>query len=124
MNHNGMAPPSPNPWFRIRQSSIQGWGAFAIVDIPSGTRIIEYTGERISNAEADRRYPDEDHTFPHHTVLFVLNSRSLIDAGHGGNEARFINHSCEPNCDISIERGHIWVEAVTDIPKGTELTYD
>jgi uncharacterized protein len=114
----------PNPWFRLRRSRIQGVGAFAIVDIPRGTRIIEYTGEKITNAEADRRYPDEDDAERHHTVLFILNQRMMIDAGRGGNQARFINHSCEPNCDIEIARGHIWIYAARDIPRGTELAYD
>jgi uncharacterized protein len=114
----------PNPWFRLRRSRIQGVGAFAIVDIPKGTRIIEYTGEKITNAEADRRYPDEDTGERHHTVLFILNSRMMIDAARGGNQARFINHSCEPNCDVSIERGHIWICARERIPRGAELAYD
>src|SRR4051812_29656526 len=67
-----------NEWFELRRSEIQGWGAFAIQPIPKGTRIIEYAGERINNAEADRRYDDEGMT-RHHTFLFVLNSRTCID---------------------------------------------
>jgi uncharacterized protein len=114
----------PTPWFRLRRSRIQGTGAFAIVDIPKGTRIIEYTGEHITNAEADRRYPDEDRATRHHTFLFTLNQRTVIDAAHGGNAARFINHSCAPNCDAVIEHGHIWIDAIADIPRGTELVYD
>ena len=113
-----------NPWFRLRRSRIQGTGAFAIVDIPRGTRIIEYVGERITNAEADRRYPDDDRTRRHHTFLFTLNPRIVIDAAYQGNDARFINHSCDPNCDAVIERGHIWIDAIRDIPKGAELSYD
>ena len=114
----------PNPWFRLRRSRIQGTGAFATVDIPKGTRIIEYVGEHITPAEADRRYPDDDRASRHHTFLFTLNQRTVIDAAHGGSEARFINHSCDPNCDAVIERGHIWIYAIKDIPKGTELAYD
>ena len=113
-----------NPWFRLRRSRIQGTGAFAIVDIPKGTRIIEYVGQHITNAEADRRYPDEDRSERHHTFLFTLNQRIVIDAAYDGNEARFINHSCDPNCDAVIERGHIWIDAIEDIPKGAELSYD
>jgi uncharacterized protein len=114
----------PNPWFRLRRSGIQGTGAFAITDIPKGTRIIEYVGEHITCAEADRRYPDDDGPARHHTFLFTLNTRTVIDAAHGGNAARFINHSCAPNCDAIIERGHIWIDAIRDIPRGEELVYD
>ena len=112
-----------NEWFELRKSPIQGWGAFAIQDIPKGTRIIEYAGEKITNAEHDRRYDDEAMTH-HHTFVFVLNSRQVIDAAYEGNEARFINHSCAPNCEAIIERGHIWVEALEPIAAGEELAYD
>jgi len=114
----------PSKWFRLRRSRIQGTGAFAITDIPKGTRLIEYQGEHITPAEADRRYPDDDHGARHHTFLFTLNKRTVIDAAHQGNDARFINHSCDPNCDAIIERGHIWIDAIKDIPKGAELVYD
>ena len=114
----------PNPWFRLLRSRIQGTGAFAIVDIPKGTRLVEYVGEHITSAEADRRYPDDEHGARHHTFLFTLNQRVVIDAAHEGNEARFINHSCDPNCDAVIERGHIWIFAIKPIAKGTELAYD
>lgn len=119
---NGV-PPSENEWFALRRSSIQGLGAFATKDIPKGTRIIEYTGEKISNAEADRRY-DDDGMSRHHTFLFTLNTRTCVDAAVGGNAARFINHSCDPNCEAVIERGRIWIDAIRRIPTGTELVYD
>ena len=112
-----------NEWFELRRSRIQGVGAFALQDIPKGTRLIEYTGEKITNAEADRRY-DEESMRRHHTFLFVLNLRTVIDAAHGGNESMFINHSCEPNCEAEISRGRIWIEAIKNIPAGSELTYD
>src|SRR5262245_59736608 len=104
-----------NEWFALRRSPIHGTGAVTIRSVPRGTRIIEYTGDKISNAEGDRRYKDspngQDFTF-----LFVLNSKQMIDGGVGGNEARFINHSCEPNCEIVIARGRIWITAGQDIP--------
>lgn len=113
-----------NEWMELRRSPIQGLGGFAAVDIPKGTRIIEYTGEKITNAEADRRYDDEKME-RHHTFLFILNQRTVVDAAYGGgNAARFINHSCDPNCEAVIERGHIWIDAIRDIPAGTELVYD
>ncbi|HEX7019500.1 MAG TPA: SET domain-containing protein-lysine N-methyltransferase [Gemmatimonadaceae bacterium] len=107
----------------LRRSPIQGLGGFAAVDIPKGTRIIEYTGEKITNGEADRRYDDEKMD-RHHTFLFILNQRTVVDAAYEGNEARFINHSCDPNCEAIIERGHIWIDAIRNIPAGTELLYD
>lgn len=112
-----------NEWFALRRSVIQGLGAFARKPIPKGTRIIEYTGERISNAEADRRY-DDDAMGRHHTFLFTLTSRTVVDAAVDGNEARFINHSCDPNCEAVIEGRRIWIEAIKPIPEGAELVYD
>ena len=112
-----------NEWFELRRSPIQGVGAFALQDIPKGTRLIEYTGEKITNAEADRRYDDESMR-RHHTFLFVLNLRTVIDAAVGGNESMYINHSCEPNCEAEITRGRIWIQAIRNISDGMELTYD
>jgi SET domain-containing protein len=110
--------------FELRASPIAGVGAFAMRPIKKGTRIIEYTGERISNAEADRRY-DEDKMKTHHTFLFTLNRRTVVDAAVGGNDARFINHSCAPNCEAVIEDGRrIFIEAIKDISIGEELVYD
>jgi len=113
----------PNPWLVLRRSRIQGRGVFARKDIPRGTRLIEYTGERINNAEADRRYEDEL-MGRHHTFLFIVSSRTVIDAAVGGNISRYINHSCAPNCVAWIERGRIWIDAERDIRKGEELSYD
>jgi SET domain-containing protein len=109
--------------FAIRHSAIQGRGAFATRRIRKGERLIEYTGERISNAEADKRYEDE-RMRRHHTYLFTLTQRTVVDAGVGGNVSRFINHSCDPNCVAVIEDGCIWIDAARTIPKGRELTYD
>ena len=60
----------------------------------------------------------------HHTFLFILNTRTCVDAAFEGNESRFLNHSCDPNCEAVITRGHIWIEAIKAIPAGTELVYD
>ena len=112
-----------NKYFALRRSSIQGKGAFATRPIKRGTRIIEYTGERISPEEADRRY-DDGGMGRHHTFLFSVDSKICIDAAVGGNDARFINHSCAPNCEAVDERKHIYIEAIRDIAPGEELTYD
>jgi SET domain-containing protein len=109
--------------FEIRDSAIAGRGAFATRAIAAGERIIEYTGERITHAEADRRY-DDDSMAEHHTFLFTTSSRFVIDATHGGNDARFINHSCEPNCESDVTRGRVFITALRDIAAGEELYYD
>jgi uncharacterized protein len=109
--------------FELRGSPIQGQGAFATRPIRKGTRIVEYTGERIDADEADRRY-DDDTMESHHTFLFVLNDDEIVDAGVGGNEARFINHSCAPNCEAIIESGRIFIYALRGIAPGEELVYD
>lgn len=111
------------PLFEIRKSPIQGAGAFALRRIRKGTLIVEYTGERIGNAEADRRY-DLARMKRHHTFLFIVSQRTVVDAAVGGNDSRFINHSCGPNCETYIERGQIFIEAIRDIPAGAELSYD
>lgn len=113
----------PKPLFEVRSSPIQGFGAFATQRIRKGTRIIEYAGERISSKEGDARY--ENHRAQHTPVLlFVVDQRTVIDAGVGGNEARFINHSCEPNCEAVIGSRRIYIEALRTISLGEELTYD
>jgi SET domain-containing protein len=112
-----------NPYFTVRPSPIQGLGGFATRAIPAGTRIVEYTGERLTPAEAEARYPDVAGE-RHHTYLFAVDDDLVIDAAVGGNEARFLNHSCAPNCDAVIEDGHIWIETIHDIEPGEELVYD
>jgi SET domain-containing protein len=109
--------------FEIRPSPIQGSGAFATVRIPAGTRLIEYSGERLTPKEADMRYPD-DEGGRHHTYLFAVDDDVVIDAAVNGNDARFINHSCDPNCDAVIDGGRIWIETIRDVEPGEELAYD
>lgn len=113
----------PNPYFELRTSPIQGTGAFAVRTIRKGTRIIEYLGQRISWRTADKRYDDEKMN-RHHTFLFTVDDRTCIDAAVNGNEARFINHSCDPNCEAINDRKRIFIEATKTIPAGTELVYD
>src|SRR5215469_11935578 len=114
---------SAPPPLEVRNSALHGLGVFARERIARGTRIIEYLGERVSHAEADRRYDGKD---PHdnHTFLFIVDTRTVIDAGVNGNEARFVNHACEPNCESVIERRRVFIDALRDIEPGEELTYD
>jgi hypothetical protein len=117
---HGVAFPRP---FTVRRSAVQGRGGFALRWIDKGERIVEYVGERISHEEADARYDDEDGT-RHHTFLFTVDDDTVIDAAVDGNEARFINHSCDPNCEAVDRRGRIFIEALRDIAPGEEVFYD
>lgn len=112
-----------SPLVEARNSSIHGRGVYAIAPIKKGTRVIEYLGERISHTEADRRYEkkgdDDGHTF-----LFIASNRTVIDAGVDGNDARFINHSCKPNCETVIENSRVFIDSIRAIKPGEELGYD
>jgi SET domain-containing protein len=112
-----------NGLYEIRESPIQGSGVFAAGRIRAGQRIIEYTGERISNDDADGRY-DDDKMDRHHTFLFTLDKKTVVDGNRDGNDSRFINHSCDPNCEAVIEDGKIWIYALKNIQPGVELAYD
>jgi len=112
-----------NKWLVVRRSKVHGNGCFARRFIPKGTRIIEYLGERMSHKEADRRYENED-VGNNHTFLFIADRRTVIDATRGGNEARWINHSCDGNCESEIEKSRVFIDARRDIQKGEELGYD
>ena len=112
-----------SPWIKVRNSRIHGKGVFAAKRIPKGTRVIEYLGERITHGEADDRYADHDPN-DNHTFLFVVNRRTVIDANHQGNDARFINHSCAGNCESAIEDNRVFIDAVRTIEPGEELGYD
>jgi uncharacterized protein len=108
----------------IRNSKIQGRGAFATRAIRKNERIVEYRGEVITPEEADRRYPwDDDER--HHTFLFTVDDERVIDGRIRGNSSRYINHSCDPNCEAIIdEDGRVWVYALRSIREGQELTFD
>ena len=114
--------------FVVRHSPIHGTGVFAARDIAAGEEIIEYAGRRITQAQADAEYPDDDG----HTFLYVLNEHWLIDAGVDGNDARWINHSCDPNCEVwqidsddgDPAKDRLVIESMRPIKAGEELTYD
>jgi uncharacterized protein len=116
-------PVAAPPLIEVRDSALHGKGVFTMQRIPRGTRVIEYLGERVSHHEADRRYDDKD-AHDNHTFLFIVDSRTVIDAGVDGNEARFVNHACEPNCESVIEDRRVFIDALRTIEPGEELTYD
>ena len=111
------------PFFKVRRSRVHGLGAFATRRIRKGTRVCEYLGDRITHKEADSRYEDKDED-DNHTFLFIVDRGIVIDAGVGGNDARFINHGCDPNCESVTEKRRVFIEALRTIEKGEELKYD
>jgi len=112
------------PAYAVRNSPIHGRGVFATRTIRKGADIIEYRGRRISMEAADE-LPDSDPNNPYHTFLFELNDGRVIDAGRGGNAARWINHSCRPNCEpYEDDDCRVYIAAKRTIEAGEELSYD
>jgi SET domain-containing protein len=121
-NGNG-SPKTAQKAYVVRWSKIHGRGVFAATAIRKGTRIIEYKGKRISYKLACKLYPDVEGK-PTHTFLFEIDDDTVIDAAQGGNAARWINHSCEPNCEAVDDDGRIYIEAIRNIKAGEELGYN
>jgi SET domain-containing protein len=111
------------PLYIVKESPIHGRGVFARQAIPAGTRIVEYTGERISSDESTRRAEASGGPV-NHTFFFSLADGMLIDGGSGGNDARWINHACEPNCEAYEEDGKVFIYSLQDIEAGEELNYN
>ena len=107
--------------FVVRNSGIHGHGVFATTTLRKGTRLIEYKGQRLTEAQADKRYAKDDSP---HTFLFSLDGGRVIDATYEGNSARWINHSCAPNCEAVDDAGRIYIETLRSIRAGEELVYD
>lgn len=116
--------------FAARRSPIHGKGVFALAPIAAGETVIEYRGRLLTHIQADRIYgdlPEDGHTF-----LFTLNDRYVIDGNVDGNTARWINHSCDPNCEaVTLEdddgdprHDQVEIQAIRDIRPGEELSYN
>jgi SET domain-containing protein len=108
---------------QVKKSGVHGKGVFAARDIAKGETLIEYIGEIITAQEAEDRHP-HDPNDPNHTFYFQVEDDKVIDALHGGNSARWINHCCTPNCKPEVIEGRVFIKAKKDIPAGTELNYD
>ncbi len=118
------AAPATGRRIQVRKSGVHGKGVFALRPIARGEEIIEYTGEIISWPEALRRHP-HDPLDPNHTFYFSLDDGShVIDAKHGGNAARWINHACKPNCEADETEGRVFIKALRKLKPGEELFYD
>lgn len=114
---------SSNRRIQVRRSGVHGKGVFALQDLAEGETLIEYVGEVISWDEAQDRHP-HDPNDPNHTFYFHVNEDKVIDALHGGNSSRWINHSCDPNCEADEENERIFIKALRNIKAGEELNYD
>ncbi len=110
------------PYHIVRNSRIHGKGVFANKPIRKGTRIIEYTGPIVSREEADEIGAQYENGHSH-TMLFQIDKDRVINGTEGG-DARYINHSCDPNCEAVQYGDKIFIEAIKTIPKGQELVYD
>jgi Proteins containing SET domain len=102
----------------VRESGVHGHGVYAMQSIPKGTRIIEYTGQRVAWEAAPNDENDP------HTFNFGLDNGEVINPEIGGNDARWINHGCDPNCESVEEDDRIFIDAIRDIEAGEELFYD
>jgi SET domain-containing protein len=122
---SGMTTPAKKttPLYEVRNSPVHGNGVFAARKISAGKRIIEYTGERVDWDETCRRTEAKGGPI-NHTFFFTLNNGLLIDGGAQGNDARYINHSCEPNCEAVEEDDRVFIHALRPIDKGEELNYN
>lgn len=108
----------------MRRSGVHGKGVYAVQPLRAGERLIEYTGEIITWDEALRRHP-HDPALPTHTFYFHIDDGRVIDAKHGGNSSRWINHSCAPNCEAEqTDDGRVFIKALRAIAAGEELFYD
>ena len=115
--------PTSGKRIQVRRSGVHGKGVFALQDIAEGETLIEYVGEVISWDEAQDRHP-HDPNDPNHTFYFHVNEDRVIDALHGGNSSRWINHSCNPNCEADEDNDRIFIKAIRNIAAGEELNYD
>ncbi len=113
----------PGRRIQTRRSGVHGRGVFAVQDIAEGETIIEYVGEVVTWDEAQDRHP-HDPKDPNHTFYFHVDADRVIDAKYGGNSSRWINHSCDPNCEADEENGRIFIKALRNIKAGEELNYD
>jgi uncharacterized protein len=117
------APAVSGKRIQVRRSGVHGKGVFALQDLAEGETLIEYVGEVISWDEAQERHP-HDPSNPNHTFYFHVNEDRVIDALYGGNSSRWINHSCDPNCEADEDNGRIFIKAIRNIRAGEELNYD
>ena len=120
--------PVPHKLFVVKKSAIHKRGVFATTSIPKGTHIVEYKGEKITKAESYRRATEREAKGRKYrsgmVYIFEINTRYDLDGNIANNPAKYINHSCEPNCEAVLERGRIWIVAKRAIEAGEELSFN
>ena len=115
--------------WKVKKSKVHGTGIFATIDIEKNTKVIEYIGEKITKSEGDKRSAERIEKFlskknEGSVYIFELNKKYDIDGTPKYNKARYINHSCNPNCEVDVVKGKIWISSIRNIKKGDELNYD
>ena len=115
--------------WKLKKSKIHGIGVVASQDIKKNTKIIQYIGEKINKKEGDRRSAERIKKYLNKknegsVYIFELNNKFDIDGSPLYNKARYINHSCNPNCEVDIIDNQIWIISIKKIKKGEELNYD
>jgi len=117
-----------NSGYQIKQSKIHGRGIFATRDYQPGERILQYLGEKISKKESERRATRQLQRSKDHNegavYIFILDEKWDIDGNFEYNDARYLNHSCRPNCEVINDKNKLWITALTDIKAGQELYYN
>jgi SET domain-containing protein len=117
-HHEPKASAIETKWVVFKESSIHGRGGFARNNIPKGTRLLEYLGKRIDKQESSRLCEQNN------VYIFFLNEHEDIDGDVDWNPARFLNHSCSPNCEAELQEDRIWLVATRDIPAMEEITFN
>jgi len=107
-----------HPLVNFKKSPIHGWGGFARSDIRKGKRIIEYIGTKLTKEEADQALEDQN------CYVFTVTEDFDLDGSVAWNPARYLNHSCSPNCESDVKQERVWIYATKAIKKGGELTYN
>ena len=115
-------------WYK-KKSSLHGSGLFALSNIKKSYQVIQYIGDKVTKKEGDKRADiqikkAEKNLKTGMVYVFELNKRYDIDGGVLHNHARFINHSCDPNCEVEITNNEIWISSIKNIKKDEELTYN
>ena len=115
--------------WKVRRSKVHGHGVFSTKNISKNTKIIQYIGEKITRSEGNKRSEKRIKKYLNSrktgsVYIFQLNNRYDIDGSPKYNKARYINHSCDPNCEVDIVNDEIWISSIKKINKGEELSYD
>tara|TARA_B100001057_G_C22545978_1_gene831543 strand:- start:10 stop:501 length:492 start_codon:yes stop_codon:yes gene_type:complete len=115
--------------WKVKKSKVHGYGVFATQNIKKNKKIIEYIGEKITKKEGDKRSSIRIKKYLRSKVtgsvyIFELNKKYDIDGSPTYNKARYINHSCNPNCEVDIINDQIWISSIKNVKKGDELSYD